>query len=502
MAGEKLRAGIEAVRRGDKVEAQRLLRQVVDQQPQNEVAWMWLASVTDNLDERRQILETVLRINPNNTRAQEALQQIETALGVKPRRGSPRPSQTDLPRVPAGTSRFSLPVIAAIGVGIILIIGVILINVNGQQVSQQATQAAAQFLTAIFTPDTPVPTATIDPDTYTATPFLGVRVTPAVFPTFPPTFTPSFTPTVLTATPTPTPYPLSTFTLIYASRATGEQQGALYRMSADGSNNQQAGTSSDGYADIAFSPDQSKVAFVRTITYDLNGQSVTSPELFVAPSSDLAQARQVTQIGSSILSAPSWGPNSIQLVFISNFDGDEELWSITEDGNNIFQITSNDWVDRQPAWSPDGQTILFASEQANGAESSLFEIFRVNPDGTNTQQLTDAAGSSFAPSWSPTGDRITFLSDRNGDSDVFLMDPNGQNFILVTVDDANAEDREPHFLPDGSQVVFQSNRDGSTAFRLFISPLDPRRSAPALMADPGRPIDSYSFRPEPLLALR
>jgi len=69
---EKLRTGIEAARRGDKVTASRLLRQVVDITPNNEVAWMWLASALDNLQERKSALEQALRINPSNARAQQA----------------------------------------------------------------------------------------------------------------------------------------------------------------------------------------------------------------------------------------------------------------------------------------------------------------------------------------------------------------------------------------------------------------------------------------------
>ncbi|MCI0377438.1 MAG: hypothetical protein L0215_07520 [Gemmataceae bacterium] len=73
---ERLREGVEAARRGDKLTARRLLQQVLLQDRTNEVALMWMASVMDTVAERRAYLERALQINPNNDRAREALNRL------------------------------------------------------------------------------------------------------------------------------------------------------------------------------------------------------------------------------------------------------------------------------------------------------------------------------------------------------------------------------------------------------------------------------------------
>jgi hypothetical protein len=483
---ERLRAGIEAVKRGDKVNAQRLLRQVLDSDPNNEIAWMWMASAVDNLQERKQALEQALKINPSNARARDALSKINEILGVgSSRRVTPRV------RAGGGGGNFALIVLGALFA--VLILGVFIFNLIARQSQPPVPNPATQA--ALFVSDTPSPT--INPTLYTPTPFYGVIVTPKDLPTLPPSFTPTFTPTVPTDTPTPTPFPLASFALVYTSRDAGAEQAALYTMNGEGTGDQQIAPAEAGFADVAFSPDQKSIAFVRTVTYQKDGQNVTSPELFVAPVNNPGAAQQVTQIGGTSLSHPSWAPDSLQLVFAVNFDGDDDLFRVTVDGNNLRPITSNDFADRDPAWSPDDTTIIYASEQANTPGSGLTELFSMTPDGDNITQLTDAEGSSYSPAWSPDGKLVVFASDRGGDGDIFTMEPTGQALIRITVDDGDAEDRLPSFTPTGQAIVFASNRDEKDVFQFYISDL--RGANITRLGDPGLDIQSFAFRPEPLL---
>ncbi|MBZ0310387.1 MAG: hypothetical protein K8I82_30275, partial [Anaerolineae bacterium] len=76
-----LKSGIEAARAGNKVVARKIFEQVIRDDPQNELAWMWTATVLDNSTERRRALERVISINPDNTRAQQALEKLQSASG-------------------------------------------------------------------------------------------------------------------------------------------------------------------------------------------------------------------------------------------------------------------------------------------------------------------------------------------------------------------------------------------------------------------------------------
>ncbi len=498
---EKLRTGIEAARRGDKATASRLLRQVVDNQPNNEVAWMWLASALDNLLERKQALEQAIRINPSNARALQALEQLDAALGTtNPARRSNVP-RANIPRPRGGGANTLVTIIGAI-VALVILALIIFAVVSNSQTAAPLPNPATQE--AVL--NTPLPTSTIDPKDYTATPFYGIIVTvnATTQKTLPPSFTPTFTASPVPMTPTATPYPMTQFSMLYTSIKEGQSQPALFRVDGAGTSDQQIADGTEGFTDIAYSPDGSKIAFVRNATYDDNGASVTAPELFVASAANPNSAVRITHFGKSELAHPAWGPDNLQLVVATNFDGDMELWTMTDDGNNQKQITNNDFADRDPSWSPKGDVIAYASEQANGAGSGLTEIFTVTTDGATITQLTDANGSSYSPAWSPDGTRIVFASDRNGDSDIFIMDGDGGNYSLITNDSSStssgSEDRIPSFDPVGQTLVFASNRSGGEAMQLYTSDL--KGNNVARLADPGLDIQSFAFRPEPLLLTR
>ncbi len=77
-----LQLGIEAAREGNREEARNLFRLLTRQEPDNAQAWLWLAGVAENREERQAALEHVLEYEPDNEMAQKGLQ----ALGVNPTR--------------------------------------------------------------------------------------------------------------------------------------------------------------------------------------------------------------------------------------------------------------------------------------------------------------------------------------------------------------------------------------------------------------------------------
>jgi TolB protein len=218
-------------------------------------------------------------------------------------------------------------------------------------------------------------------------------------------------------------------------------------------------------------------------------------ELFVAPANDLSAARQITEFGGTI-SSPTWAPNGIQLAFVSNFNGDEDIWTITDDGLNIRIITDNTVVDRDPAWSPLGDQILYVSDQASPGVTKLFTM---SPEGANPTLVLDLAGNTYSPNWSDSGDRIVFVNDANGDGDVYIAEPNGQGSLLLTTDDGGAEDLAPTFTADDNWVGFASNRGGAI-FQLYV--IDITGTVLVQLTDNELDKQELDFRPEILLRLR
>lgn len=89
------------------------------------------------------------------------------------------------------------------------------------------------------------------------------------------------------------------------------------------------------------------------------------------------------------------------------------------------------------------------------------EIFTINPDGSAQTQLTFNTASDELPSWSPDGTKIAFASTRDGDPDnpdIYVMNADGSNQVNLTQN--AAFDNHPTWSPDGTKIAFFSNRAG------------------------------------------
>jgi Tol biopolymer transport system component len=94
-----------------------------------------------------------------------------------------------------------------------------------------------------------------------------------------------------------------------------------------------------------------------------------------------------------------------------------------------------------------------------------FEIYRMNPDGHRTIQLTHNSATDWAPSVSPSGRRIAFASHRHGDFDIYVMRADGTQKRRLTR--KNAGDISPAFSgPRGKRIVFASDRGHRDFFDL------------------------------------
>lgn len=100
MATDNLRAGIEALQRGDRGTARELLREAASADPQNENAWYYLAAAQDDPALRRTYLERVLIINPLNEKARQVLVKLDEAEAAAS-------STTAAPATPPPASRSS-----------------------------------------------------------------------------------------------------------------------------------------------------------------------------------------------------------------------------------------------------------------------------------------------------------------------------------------------------------------------------------------------------------
>jgi Tol biopolymer transport system component len=177
-----------------------------------------------------------------------------------------------------------------------------------------------------------------------------------------------------------------------------------------------------------------------------------STQLYVMDA-DGTNVEQLTR-GGRFNYAPACSPDGQQIAYTHEYISPTYTYIMNADGTNARPVPNAPSRSESPAWSPDGTQLAFHV----GIGSN--QIYRINIDGTNLTALTDNAVDLF-PSWSPTGAQIAFDSNRDGNSEIYVMNAlDGSNLRRLTVDPAN--DQNPEWSPDGTQIAFSSDRDGET----------------------------------------
>ena len=176
---------------------------------------------------------------------------------------------------------------------------------------------------------------------------------------------------------------------------------------------------------------------------------------------------------------PRWSPDGRSIVFTSNIDGNYDLYSLNADGSDVrgpatrLEQESNTDGDFSPDWSQYSVSTTPASSADAPVEPSSTggliaftsdrdgndEIYVMNPDGTGQTRLTYNPGFDGNPSWSPDGTKIAFTSGDGWEADIYVMNSDGSDQIRLTdpgwVEEMGHEGSyRPEWSPDGSTIAF------------------------------------------------
>jgi hypothetical protein len=190
----------------------------------------------------------------------------------------------------------------------------------------------------------------------------------------------------------------------------------------------------------AYSPDGTKVVYVS----DREG----SPELYlISALAHTSGAQRLTTAGCANES-PTWGANGRSIFWVSNCDGDYDLYTAElaygYDGQygaaaslvNQRKLTDNSVDDRFARVSPDGRTVAYSTQTRGEWDIALLNL----ATGVSTV-FSSFRGNDEAPTWSPDGRSLAFASDRDGDYEIYVMSVDGSSIRQIT--DNTAQDRWP-----------------------------------------------------------
>jgi tol-pal system beta propeller repeat protein TolB len=260
--------------------------------------------------------------------------------------------------------------------------------------------------------------------------------------------------------------------IVFARLQGTPQNYELWTMGAHGGNQHRLTRNDMGDFDPVWSPDGTRIAWVRYPEYGCN----CGPSDVWLMNADGTDRHNLTNDADGI-SRPTWSPDGSQLAFTLDY----MIWVIDADGSDEHQISPAGSYDFDPAWSPDGTRIAFSSDGGGS-----FDLFSMRPDGTDRRQLTHAIGiSEYRPAWSPDGSKIAFTGNhQSGNWHVDLMQADGSG-VHILVD---ASSLDPAWSPDGSRLAFYACMDDCALYRIKrngadLEPLGRRRGDSDIQPD-------------------
>lgn len=160
--------------------------------------------------------------------------------------------------------------------------------------------------------------------------------------------------------------------------------------------------------------------------------------------------------------ADAFAPGKSKIVFVSTRGegGREGIYTMDEDGQNVYCLTFDKPDNRWPSWSPDGGNIIFVNEVSG--------IHIMDSDGSNLQILPVFGG---CPKWSPDGKKIAFSAGQFR-TDIYVMNIYGKNIRKLTKE--GLFNSSPAWSPDGKKIAFASSEDldGKVKRDIYVMDID------------------------------
>ena len=177
---------------------------------------------------------------------------------------------------------------------------------------------------------------------------------------------------------------------------------------------------------------------------------VTLFVLSVCVASSLAQQDARTRIVEVATEVPGG-----LIAFASDATGRDEIYTIRTDGSDLRQLTLGSGT--SPEWSPDGQQIVYSSNQGDS-----YDLFVMNADGSNQRHLLSLPDThEYSATWSPTGEYLAFAArDREDfrDYGIYRINADGTEMLKVSEALDGYINISPSWSPDSFRIYFLSSQ--------------------------------------------
>ncbi|WP_299113904.1 DPP IV N-terminal domain-containing protein [uncultured Winogradskyella sp.] len=142
---------------------------------------------------------------------------------------------------------------------------------------------------------------------------------------------------------------------------------------------------------------------------------------------------------------PDWSPDGKSFSFISDREGNNELYVYHIDTKSTHRLTNSEKSEKYTSWMPDSKTIVYTYHYSDERDNERNDIFSVNINTKNINQITSDINFYQEIDVSPDGKKIVFHAKRNGKHHLYTINIDGKNEEQITT--VEAYHGEPEWVP-------------------------------------------------------